>query len=224
MPKKKRDWLSGSREDKLARANNWVEVLTLKAVGWKVPMDEVTGTAGLGALAVDAKAALAVVKSADKTATAVADCKAAFKVMIAKMRSIKKHYFLIPPLTAADLITLGLKPPDPNQTPQGEPVNPPFFELFVKGYCQVGLLIREEGAVRFAIPDGVDGAVLLLQIGGERPSGPDKLPSIKLITRARSVIPFEPEDVGKPAYISLQWQNGKGEKGLPAPMQEIVVP
>jgi hypothetical protein len=41
--------------------------------------------------------------------------------LTAHMRDIKRRYFLIPPLTEADIISLGLKPHDPHPTPSGQP-------------------------------------------------------------------------------------------------------
>jgi hypothetical protein len=41
--------------------------------------------------------------------------------LTAKMRDIKKRYFYVPPLTDADLISLGPKVPDTTYTPSGRP-------------------------------------------------------------------------------------------------------
>jgi len=45
------------------------------------------------------------------------------------MRSIKKRYFIVPPLTLTDLVTLGLKPPDTVKTEVKTPVDQAGVEV-----------------------------------------------------------------------------------------------
>jgi hypothetical protein len=221
MIKKRRDWIGGSREHVLAMAVNWKEVFAVRGAEWKLTTDDLTV---FNALIAEAGNTLAMLTSADRTPSAIPKCKAAFKALKAKMRYIKRHNLIKPPLTDADLADLGLALGDETITDQGDPEQPPVFTLKSKDYCQVAATLRAEGTARIAIPDWANGAVMLLQIGGTRPTSPKLLPSIKLITRAHYTILFDPADCGKTAYISFQWQNGKGEKGPPAPIQEITIP
>jgi len=220
MPSKK-EWLLGSREDRLAMAKNWLELLSTKAPAWNVSADDVTN---LNDLSDAAEVALAVVKSSEKTSSAVASCKTVFTNLVAKMRFVKKHYFFKPPLTDADFVSLGLKIPDTPHVHKPLPPSYPLFTIRVKDYCQVAIQLREEGSSNVAIPEGIAGAMLYCQTGGEPPASPETLPAMGIITRANYTLQFQPHDVGKIAYISLRWQNGRGEQGPWSPMQEIVVP
>jgi hypothetical protein len=218
---KKRPWLPGKRVAKLAMATRWKDVFAVKAVEWKIPADVTTV---FNALISEAGNSLAMLTSADRTPSAVPRCNDAFAALVAKMRYIKRHFLLKPPLTDADFIDLGLILADENKTSQGDPDRPPVFTLKSKDYCQIAAVLHAEGTARIAIPDWAAGAVMLLQLGGERPTSPKALLTIELITRAHYTILFDPADCGKKAYISFQWQNGKGKKGPPAPIQEITIP
>jgi hypothetical protein len=121
-------------------------------------------------------------------------------------------------------LDMGKGPNDETNTEQTDPKKAPVYTLRVKGFCQIGVTLCAEGSSKIAIPKWAKGAVLLMQIGGERPKSEDDLPSIELKTRAHHIIQIKPSDSGKMAYISYQWQNGKGEKGPPAPMQMIRLP
>jgi hypothetical protein len=44
-----------------------------------------------------------------RTPVVTAQCGIAFKALTAKMRFFKNHYFLVPPLTEADLISLAYR-------------------------------------------------------------------------------------------------------------------
>jgi hypothetical protein len=202
-------------------AARWKEVFTVKAVEWKIPADVTTV---FYALITEAGNSLAVVKGPEKTASAVTRCNGDFAALAAKMRYIKRHFLIKPPLTDADFIDLGLTLADENKTSQGDPNRPPVFSLKPHNYCQIAAVLHAEGTARIAIPDWAIGAVMLLQIGGERPIDAKYLPAIELVTRAHYIIQFDQKDSGKKAYISFQWQNGKGKKGPPAPIQEITIP
>jgi hypothetical protein len=221
MAKRIGDWLPTKREFALAMAARWKEVFAVKATEWKIPADETTI---FYALINEARNSLAVVNGPEKTPSAITKCKGDFKALKAKMRYIKRHFLLKPPLTDVDFTDLGLGLGDETDTSQGDPNQPPDFSLKPSNYCQVSAVLRAQGTVRIAIPDWAKGAVMLMQIGGERPIDAKYLPSIELVTRAHYMIQFDQKDSGKMAYISFQWQNGKGKKGPPAPIQEIRIP
>jgi hypothetical protein len=68
---------------------------------------------GLAQVVKDAAEALDVAKNeTTRTPVATARCKAAFEALERYMRDMKRRYFLSPPLTEADIISLGLKPHD----------------------------------------------------------------------------------------------------------------
>jgi hypothetical protein len=75
-----------------------------------------------------AAAALDTAKNENtRTPVATAQCKEAFDVLIAKIRDIKKRYFLSPPLLDSDHISLGLKPRDSTPTASETPSAHNYF-------------------------------------------------------------------------------------------------
>ena len=112
------DWLPGRRENQLAMAKNWGAVLGTKAAVWNVPAAEVTELASLTAAA---DTALTAAQSSERTPVVTANCKAAFDALTAKMRFVKSHCFLSPPLTDTDIISLELKPRDTVHSPVPPP-------------------------------------------------------------------------------------------------------
>jgi hypothetical protein len=107
-------------------AKTWVTVAGTNKTAWGIPPAEISE---LGDLRSDAADALEKAMSTDRTPTITARCKAAFEALVAKMRFFKSHYFLQPPLTDADLISLGLKPKDKTRTDIPAPVDLPGLEI-----------------------------------------------------------------------------------------------
>jgi hypothetical protein len=103
------DWLPGRRELQLAMARRWHSIIGTKASAWHIPA---SGVAELDGLATNAADCLQIAQSTDRTAVTTAQCKAVFDALIAKMRFLKSHYFLTPPLTDEDYVALGVKPKD----------------------------------------------------------------------------------------------------------------
>jgi hypothetical protein len=96
----------------------WHEILEIKATAWNIPACEVTD---LDALITTTADCLQTVQSTDRTAVSMAQCKEAFDALIARMRVLKSHYFLTPPLKDEDSIALELKPHDTSPTPVPPP-------------------------------------------------------------------------------------------------------
>jgi hypothetical protein len=66
-----------------------------------------------------------------RTPVAAAVCRSAFEALTAKMRDIKERYFYVSPLTAADLVGLGLKPYGSTHTASGTPTVQATVETFL---------------------------------------------------------------------------------------------
>jgi len=124
-------WLPGKREDQLAMVEVWNNVLTEKAAGWGVPTADVNDLRLLTANADDA--IVRVNNKATCTPVIRVQCRAAFEELVAKMRYIKKHYFLVPPLTNADLVSLGLRPEDVEPTEIHTPTAQPEGDIAFPG-------------------------------------------------------------------------------------------
>jgi hypothetical protein len=115
------DWLPGKREAQIAMSENWQTILTTaKVSAWNIPATEVTA---LKTLTTTAEAALALTQSTARTVVITAQAKTAFAALTEKMRFFKSHYFVLPPLTDTDLISLGLKPHDTKPIPIPPPAD-----------------------------------------------------------------------------------------------------
>jgi hypothetical protein len=118
----------------LAMGSKWIEALALFATKWGVPAVQINDpTTGLIALHGEATGALAESMSSARTSVSTAHCQAAFDALEARMRYIKKHYFIAPPLTVEDLVALGLHPADTTHTSKTTPVNQPGLEVIKWG-------------------------------------------------------------------------------------------
>jgi hypothetical protein len=89
-----RNWFPGIRTGQLAMARNRITVTVPKASAWGLPhLTELSDLAD----AVESVLTVAI-NEATRTPAVTARCKAAFDTLLAKMRCIKNHYFLVPPL------------------------------------------------------------------------------------------------------------------------------
>jgi hypothetical protein len=105
---------------------------------------------------------LAVVRSGDRTKAKVLECDKAFENLATEMRYVKKHYFLIPPLTKADFARLLLPIPDDTRTkigkPDGQPARDKHIEYMKsKVRCKAGhafAIIKNKFGYRKAVYRG----------------------------------------------------------------------
>ncbi|GHU40911.1 hypothetical protein FACS1894190_08360 [Spirochaetia bacterium] len=134
-----KDWLPKTRTEQLAMAKDWLAVLATEGAAWKITEADKAELAGL---VEDAGNAIAVEKNeTTRTPVAIAQCKTAFEAMIAKMRDMKKRFFYVPPLTDADLVSLGLKIPDHTPTASGTPTAQATIETYLVGRHELGIKI-----------------------------------------------------------------------------------
>jgi hypothetical protein len=215
-------WFPPSRTGQLAMAKNWGLTLPGKTETWGIPGTDVTR---LGTLTSDADTALTAAKNeATRTPVATAQCKAAFEALAAHMRDIKKRYFFVPPLTEADLISLGLKPHDPTHTVSGIPTAQVTVETFLTGRHELGIrIVYVEGSPDDPANKGYRIWYRVVAHGEEAPEEPGELTESFFTKRRKDVIGFEYGDSGKTAYIAVQVENN-GKKGPWGPMVSAVIP
>ena len=216
------DWFPSSRAGQLAMAKNWAGILTSRGTAWGVPEAVVTG---LSDAAVQAEGVLAAAMNKTvRTQVVTAHCREIFAQLEAKMRDIKRRYFLSPPLEEADFIALGLKPADTRPTPTGRPEAQARVDTFLVGRHELGLLIVCESGnpddpanKEFRIWYQVVGP------GDAIPQGPGDLHSSFSTKRKKEGMDFGPEASGKTAYFAVQIENGK-LKGPWGPMTSALIP
>jgi hypothetical protein len=216
----------------------WLRIFAVKAEIWGIPSTEVSL---LTQYASSAETALSIAESSERTAEINAQCKAAFEKLTNKMRFIKRRYLLSPPLTAADLIALGLKPQDNNKTPVPPPAAQAEADITRPGVHLLELHLRptadsepdphrsEHG---FRIYYGImppGGASMEAATGTKRelmkvPLSGKELPFSKFTRRKRDRLDFPQEDSGKTAYFCICYENSKGDSGPWGPVFSSIIP
>ncbi|MDR0410347.1 MAG: hypothetical protein LBH75_00010 [Treponema sp.] len=216
------DWFPVSRTEQLAMAKNWVATLNSRGAAWNIPETE---TQDLAALTTAADTALTAAKNeATRTPVASAQCREAFQNLKDKMRDVKKRYFYVPPLTAADLVSLGLKPPDATHTASAAPTAQVMAETFLVGRHELGLrIVYVAGDPNDKANKGYRIWYAIVPPGGEAPATPKALDSSFYTQRKKDVIEFEYGDSGKTAYFAIQIENG-GKKGPWGPLTSALIP
>ncbi|MDR2445817.1 MAG: hypothetical protein LBD58_00785 [Treponema sp.] len=216
------DWFPASRDEQLAMAKNWAAALAVHGMAWNVPEAE---TQELAAKTAAADAALAAAKSeATRTPVVSAKCREAFQTLKDKMRDIKKRYFYAPPLTAADIIGLGLKLPDTTHTASAAPTAQTMAETFLVGRHELGLrIVYTAGDPNDKANKGYRIWYAIVPPDGEAPAKPEALTNSFYTQRKKDVMEFEYDDSGKTAYFAIQIENG-GKKGPWGPLTSALIP
>jgi hypothetical protein len=218
----KSDWFPASRDEQLAMAKAWGSVLPAKKTAWNIPTAAITELTGL---TTTADAALAAAKNeATRTPVATTQCKTAFEALAAKMRDVKKRYFFTPPLTEADLVSLGLKVRDSIHTPSGVPAAQVTGETYLVGRHELGVRIAYiTGDPNDKANKGYRIWYSVLAPGEAAPTNPDDLRKSFFTKRKKDVIGFEFGDSGKTVYFAIQVEN-EGKKGPWGPLISALIP
>jgi hypothetical protein len=236
-----RDWYPRKRDDQLAMIKNWLVVLGTKASVWGVPETEVTALQGLAG---NAQILLNKAKSSDRTKVITRQCTAAFSAMEDKARFIKNHWFLKPPLTDADLMSLGLDPPDTTLTSAGQPKAVAEADISWPSVHVLELFIRPvKGSP--VDPPGTDSGFRvyygIMPPGGASPeeamsyrrelhtvpAGGRDLPHSTFTRRHRMRFDFDEADSGKRVYFCIKIENAKGGlegEGPWGPLFSAIIP
>jgi hypothetical protein len=215
-------WLPGSRAEQLAMAKVWIEVLADKGADWNVPTAEKTA---LGTLTSAAEEALAKLQDkATRTHLDTVHCDEAFAALKRKMRFIKKHYFLMPPLTAEDLTSLGLKAGSNVRVNIPAPTSIPGIEAVHTGYCQITTHFRRmEGSIEASNKADYGISVRYGIVPPEAATTAENLPKSLFTRRPKKIFAFSASDIGKTVYFCIRYENAKGEPGQWSPLFSAVV-
>jgi hypothetical protein len=200
----------------------WIGVCMGKALLWGIP-DAVISE--LKALAEAAETALATAKN-DNTRTPVnnALCKEAFDKLARFMRDFKRRYFLSPPLTEADYVSLGLKPHDTHPTPSRTPTAHVKVEIYLVGQHELGVrLVYVTGSPDDPENRGYRIWYTVVAPGETPPTDPEELRKSFYTQRRKDLIEFEFGDSGKTVYFAVQVEND-GKKGPWGPLVSALIP
>ena len=218
----KTDWLPWNKNERLAMGKNWDRIVAENADAWNVP-EEIRTKLSHAIIVAEGENATPV---GERNAVTNARLQAAFDELAAVMRDIKKRYFYNPPLTDADILSLGLKPKDKEPTPVGEPTGQPQANIILTRRAQLTVQI---------VPDETEQTDKRVNYGcriyygiypaGETPpvSGMDLRHSM-FTRKKKELFTFLPTDSGKTAYFSIRYENSKGKAGPWGPMAQALIP
>jgi hypothetical protein len=228
---RKEDWLPRTKNNRLIMAKNWLFILKTKAADWGIPASAVTG---LETKSNTAETWLAKYTSAERTRTITAETNAAFDDLAAFMRDFKRRYFLLPPLTTSDLVSLGLKPGDETATAEGIPTAQPEADLTFPGIHLVELIrIRPVSGRKPGDGSECGTRVHYGLTGAPTTKHPFRLEEVPLTglrlpysawaSRKKIRFDFDGES-GNTVYFSLQYERGTGKTGPFGPILKAVIP
>jgi hypothetical protein len=220
-------------------ARNWLSVLGHhQSPPWGLTEGEITE---LRTLVAAANGAFSQAKSSERDPAVTAVCKAAFEVLVEKMKFIRSRYFLSPPLTDADFISLELKPGDLAHTAEPIPTMQAEADISSPGVHMLLLNLRPVSGPSFEfrgsnygyrvywgiMPQG--GATLDAAMSPKRelmqaPPIGSYLPNSRFTRREKELFDFDAEDSGKTVYFCIRYENAKGDSGPWGPMFQTLIP
>ena len=219
---KRGDWLPSNRNGQLAMAKNWNQVLGDKSDAWSIPEGMITKLTQTANTAESENA----IPAGERNAVTNARLKTAFDELTAVMRDVKKRYFYNPPLTDADLLSLGLRPKDSEPTPVSDPTGQAVASIAFPGRTQLMVqILPVEGTQHDAranygcrIYHGVYAAT------DNPPENGTDLRESLFTRKKKELFTFRPSDTGKTAYFSIRYENSKGKAGPWGPMASAIIP
>jgi hypothetical protein len=230
------DWLPGRRADKIVMIRNWITIMSPAEVrtAWGIPAAQFTE---LGNLFATAQALLQKAESGDRTPVITEECRVAFEALDDEARFFKNHYFLIPPLTTADIVNLGLSlRNDPSSIPK--PEAQVEADLTFPGIHLVELAnIRAVGTFGLPDPRSDYGTRIFYGLFGppsdefrfrltEPPKSGKDLPYSVFTRRKKERFDFDGES-GNRVYFCIRYENAKGGpegEGPFGPILSAVIP
>ncbi|GHU23995.1 hypothetical protein FACS1894172_15740 [Spirochaetia bacterium] len=231
------DWLPGKRDDIILMAKKWQNCLAHSANDWNIPEAQVTEfNTALAAATTTLEA-----ETADKSPHNVKAARLAVNSLTTLMRYIKRHFFLIPPLSDLDFTDLLLKQPDTVRTSIPIASNQGTVAEFKPQGAHIVKLVM---TIIGALPDGskkswygyriyfavVDPAtvpapndVSWRHLTTAPQTGADLINSI--YTKHTSyTFDFPETDRGKTVWFCIRLENAKGGAGPWGPLLWTIVP
>jgi hypothetical protein len=233
------DWYPNSRDGQLHLVRTWNTVFAVKGAGWNIPAAR---TAQLADDETAARTILDKVKSGERTPADIVLCNEAFTNMETEARFIKKHYLLVPPLTAADLADLLLSQADNSYSPIGPPAGQPALTVTYPGGPHLLLVhfaplpgtppLDSRGDYGYALYRGImpQGGAALEQAASVKhylmaaPKDGEELLHYRFTRRKKETIPFDAAESGMTAWFCARYENQKGDSGNWGPVASAVIP
>jgi len=163
--------------------------------------------------------------SNDPTRAQLARRNQAQRELITLIRFIIRFYLRRPEVTDSDLIAMGIPPIDRIRTMHKVVTEKVDFVLQIIGIRRIVVDFWQQGIEHSkAKPRGYDGAVLIWNIGDERPPEADDFQFHTMASRRPFTIEFTDEDRGQTVWVALAWQNERGIRGEWSEFKSTVIP
>ena len=141
------------------------------------------------------------------------------------VRFIIRFYLRRPEVTDPELIAMGIPPIDHIRTMHKVVTEKVSFEIRISGIRRIIVDFWQQGVEHSkAKPRGYDGAVLIWNLGEERPHEAVDFQFHIMVSRRPFIIDFADEDRGKTVWVALAWQNERGIRGEWSEFKSAVIP
>ena len=216
------DWMPSKRGKQMEMAKVWALLIAQKQEAWKVPEEAATKLSSV----IDVADKENRVPDNKRNKISTIRLKTAFKELVAVMRDIKKRYFYNPPLTNADIISLGLKPRDNTPTAVPAPTGQATANVIYLGHLQLQLRIHhvENKSID---PQANYGYRIYYGVYADSDTPPDNgtdLRESKFTRKKKVLFTFSPTEAKKTAYFCIRYENSKGEAGVWGSLFSAIIP
>ena len=161
----------------------------------------------------------------DPSRSKIAFRNAAQREATAVVRFIIRFYLRRPEVTDSDLIAMGIPPIDNIRTMHKVVTEKVDFVIQISGIRRIIVDFWVQGVEHSkAKPKGYDGAVLVWNIGDDRPTEAEDFQLHTMASRRPFIIEFLDEDRGKTVWVALAWQNERGIRGEWSEFKSAIIP
>jgi hypothetical protein len=215
------DYIPQKDSELVAWSANFTAQIVANAPIWEIPHHEVNDlqTADATFAALHAQA-----DSPTKNSVIVAEKDAARKVLKTKIRDLVGFRLKNPIITDTQRIAMGLHVHDTTPTNIPVPTTRPEIDIDVVDFRRLKILFHDMGSTSKARPYGTNGAVIAYAVLNTPPANPEVLTHTVLATRTPHILEFTEEERGKTVYVTICWQNEKGQRGPWSEIESAIVP
>jgi hypothetical protein len=219
---KSNDWWPRSKSAQLEMAENWVDEFKQSADAWKIDAKAVGEFAVLVGIAKAAYTEAAYQKT--RTSVSMTSRNSAFENLTRAARDMKKRYLHVPPLSEADIISLGLSVRKKGRALSQIPAARVVVEVFLTDRNELGIKI----AFTYGDPGdpsskGYRVAYKILEEGEAEPESARLLTEHFFIGKRRHVMKFDEKDSRKFVCIAARVENGD-KVGPWGPIVKVSIP
>jgi hypothetical protein len=216
------DYIPTTDEAFLDWTKNLVSYTASHATAWGIAEEKLSAVQGL---ATTYETAFATAKDPNRGKADVLAKNSARNALKVAIRAFVKSYLAYnEAVSDEDRVKLGLPVHDKKPTPTPAPATYPDFDIDTSVLRQLTVHFRDAGSTRRGKPKGVHGAEIGWDFSETPVTDPNALSHSEFDTRTPHPLIFSGDDRGKRVYISVRWENAKGEKGPWGEITGAIVP